>query len=324
MINPDSKILVTGAHGFLGKAVIKQLVDFCLKQDMPNVGLLRPTRAQLDLLDKEDVKCFLTREQPDIVIHLAGSVGGIGLNKEEPGRLTYENLMMGLNLIEECRRHNIKKFVCIGTTCSYAANCPIPFRETDFIEFNATGPGMPEITNAGYGIGKRVLFEVLRNYRKQYGFKSIYLIPVNLCGPNDHFDERKSHVIPALIKRFHEAKTNDAPEVVIWGTGKPTREFLYVDDCAKAIVEATARYDEEEPLNIGNGVEISIGDLAKKIASVVGYTGTLRFDATKPDGQMRRCMDITKMKEKLGDLCKTDIDTALKNTYDWYLENGVP
>jgi GDP-L-fucose synthase len=315
----NKSILITGAHGFLGHHVVRRLKD----NRAEGTCILTPTREHFDLLKPDQIEYYLKAGDPNIVIHLAGTVGGIGLNKAEPGRLTYENLMMGLNLIEACRNHpSIEKFVCIGTTCSFAADCPIPFKEEDFLEFNRTGFGMPEITNAGYGLGKRMLYEVLRNYNLQYNFPFIYLIPVNLCGPHDHFEDHKSHVIPALIKKFHYAKINSEPTVTLWGDGSPTREFLYVEDAAKAIVKATVAYDSIYPLNLGNGNEISIFDLANKISDIVNYQGQIIWDENQPNGQMRRCMDVTRMKKYLGDICTTVIDEALQKTHSWYLENA--
>jgi GDP-L-fucose synthase len=229
--------------------------------------------------------------RPETVVHLAGTVGGIGLNQAEPGRLTYENLQMGLNIIEESRLHNVSKFVCVGTICSMAHSCPAPFQEEDFIQFNRSGPGMPEITNAGYGLAKRMLYEMLLNYRRQYGMKFAYLLPTNQVGPGDHFEEHKSHVVPALIKRIYEAKELDSPYVQVWGDGTATRDFLDIRDTAKAIAKTVESYEGEAPINLGSGCELSIKEVVGVICKVVGYQGGIIWDASKPNGQPRRVAD---------------------------------
>jgi nucleoside-diphosphate-sugar epimerase len=325
MMFDKAKVLVTGANGFLGRHVVAKLEEYRnsgTDGSRRSMQILTPSRQELDLLDYSSVVEYMAYNEPDVIIHLAGSVGGIGLNKEQPARLTYENLQMGVNLIEVARMNpKLQKFVCIGTTCSYASECPIPFKEEDFIEFNRGGDGMPEITNAGYGLGKRMLYELLRNYQVQYGMPFVYLIPVNMVGEHDHFEETKSHVVPALIKRFDEAQRQGLDQVAIWGTGKPTREFLYAGDAAEAILRATMLYNDDKPMNIGNGVEVPIAELAEKIKDVVGYEGEIVWDDSKPDGQMRRCMDVSFMEKTLGYQCSTTIDEAIEKTYKWYCEN---
>lgn len=315
MIFDNANILITGAGGFLGHHVVKAFGNY----KSGRVSLYTPNRHELDLLDKQRTLDWLDHYRPDVVIHLAGTVGGIGLNQCEPGRLTYENLVMGTNLIEACRQHGISKFVCIGTSCSFGANCPIPFNEQDFLEFNRNGPGMPEVTNAGYGLSKRMLYELLRTYALQYNFPFIYLIPTNLYGPYDHFDDNKSHVIPALIKKFHYAKIHNAQSVTLWGDGSPTREFLYVSDAANAICRATAIYNSVEPMNLGNGIEISIRELAECLASLIGFNGRIEWDLNRPNGQMRRCMDVSRMHTVLGKTQYTSLQEGLEHTYRWYL-----
>ena len=328
IISNESRVLITGAHGFVGKHLTHELVNYCCSNEYTaEAGLLRPTRKQLNLLDAKAVDDFIEFEKPNIVIHLAGKVGGIGLNKEHPGQLTYQNLLMGANLIESCRKYGIDKFICLGTTCSYPANCPVPFEEEDFLEFNRSGPGMPEITNAGYGLAKRMLYELLRNYHIEYGFPFVYLIPANMYGEYDHFDDSKSHVIPALIKKFHQAKVNGDKNVVLWGDGSPTREFLYAGDCAKGIIAAMEKYEGIEPINLATGKEVSIKQLARNIADVVGFdlsdSSSIIWDSTKPNGQMRRCLDTSKAKQLFGFTAEADLFNTLNSTYRWAIENEV-
>jgi GDP-L-fucose synthase len=274
---------------------------------------------QFDLLDDDDTRNMYTIYKPDVVIHLAARVGGIGYNQANPGKLFYQNLKMGMNIIHYAREALIKKLVCVGTICSYPKIPPrIPFQEEDFWE------GYPEETNAPYGIAKKALLTMCQAYRQQYNMNCIYLMPVNMYGPYDNFKDESSHVIPALIKRFLHAKQNSLPEVKIWGSGQATREFLYVGDCAKVIVTATDSYDKLDPMNIGSGQEILISDLAKLIAGIIGYSGRITFDNNMPDGQPRRVLDISRMQSELG-FQKTSIlplEEGLRRTIEWYLQRS--
>lgn len=315
-MNKNSKILITGANGFLGKHVCS------LFRNSGYTNLFIPPSITLDLRDNNQVISYFEKNIPEHVIHLAGAVGGIGLNDKQPGDLTVANLQMGLNIIEASRFYNVRKILMVGTVCSYASNCPIPFQEEDFIEFNRSGPGMPEITNSGYGLAKRMLYEVLRNYRKQYGLKFAYLIPVNMLGQFDNFHPNTSHVIPAMIKKFIEAKGNKSP-VTLWGTGMPTREFVYAGDVARAILTAFESYDGDVPINIGTGKEINIKDLALKIADLVKFKGLILWDTSQPDGQLRRCLDVSKAKNLLGFEATTTLDEALEKTVQWYAQTQL-
>jgi GDP-L-fucose synthase len=275
-----------------------------------------PDRKHLDLLAGVNHIRDWLYDHPnlDTVVHLAAQCGGIGINREKPGEFLYNNLMMTSNLIEACRLEGIRKFVGIGTVCSYPKFAPVPFREDDLYN------GYPEETNAPYGQAKRMQLEMLRAYRKQYGFNGIYLIPVNMAGEYDHFDEAGSHVIPALIKKFHDAKMWDVNKpVTLWGDGSASREFLYAGDCAEAIYLAAIRYDGELPVNIGTGQEITIAELATKVQRVVGHKGDILWDETKPNGQPRRCLDTSRAKELFGFEAKTDLDEILARSYTYYL-----
>jgi len=267
------------------------------------------------LRDLQDIKRMYKNANADIVIHLAAVVGGIGANRENPGSFFYDNLIMGIQLIEEARKNNIEKFVAVGTVCAYPKYTPIPFKEENLWN------GYPEETNAPYGLAKKMLLVQSQAYRQQYGFNSIFLLPVNLYGPGDNFNPRSSHVIPAQIKNFYEAKINNEPNVVVWGTGSATREFLYVEDCVEGIVLATEKYDKSEPVNIGAGFEISIKDLAYKIKKIMNYNGEIVWDRSKPDGQPRRRLDITKAQQEFGYKAKVGFDEGLKRTIEWYIEN---
>ena len=251
----------------------------------------------------------------DIVIHLAAVVGGIGANRENPGSFFYDNLIMGIQLMEQARLNNIEKFIAIGTVCAYPKFTEVPFKEENLWE------GYPEETNAPYGLAKKMLLVQSQAYRSQYNFNSIFLLPVNLYGPGDNFELKSSHVIPALINKFYQAKINNLSEVEVWGTGKATREFLYVDDCAEAIVLATERYDKSFPVNVGAGFEISIKDLAEKIKDIMGYSGKIFWNTSKPDGQPRRCLDTSKALNEFGFKAKADFDAGLRKTIEWYKNN---
>jgi GDP-L-fucose synthase len=253
--------------------------------------------------------------RPDVVIHLAAEVGGIGANRENPGRFFYANMAMGLHLIEHARRREVGKFVQIGTICAYPKFTPVPFREENLWE------GYPEETNAPYGVAKKALLVMCQSYRAQYGLNAIYLLPVNLYGPRDNFDLNSSHVIPAMIRKFWEAKEAGEPTVTLWGDGSPSREFLYVEDAAAGIAAAAARYDGAEPANLGNGREIRIKDLAELIQRETGYAGRIHWDTTKPNGQPRRCLDVTRAKELFGWEAKTSFEDGLRQTIAWYAEN---
>ncbi len=310
MINlKNKKIIVTGGDGFLGRHLVHNLKNLNCK------NIFIPKIEEYDLRNIESIKSIYRKEKADIVIHLAAVVGGIGANMENPGSFFYDNLIMGIQLIEQARLNNIEKFVTIGTICAYPKFSPIPFKEDDLWN------GYPEETNAPYGLAKKMLLVQSQAYRAQYNFNAIYLLPVNLYGPGDNFDPKSSHVIPALIKKFHEAKKNKKKEVAIWGTGKATREFLYVDECAEAIILATEKYNKPDPVNIGAGFEISIKDLAEKIKNIIGYNGKIIWDTSKPDGQPRRCLDVSRACKELGFKARMKFDEGLKKTIEWYIEN---
>lgn len=300
----DKTVLVTGGAGFLGSHVVKLLEKLNPKD------IIKPRSKKHDLREKNVCRALV--KNTDIVIHLAAKVGGIGFNLERPGELFYDNLMMGVQLMEESRIANVKKFVGIGTICQYPKFTPIPFKEEDL------WIGYPEETNAPYGLAKKMLLVQSQSYRKQYGFNSIHLMPVNLYGPRDNFDPASSHVIPALIKKFVDAKKREDDYVVVWGTGKPTREFLYVEDAAEGIILASENYNKSEPVNLGSAFEISIKDLAEIIKKLVGYKGGLVWDITKPDGQPRRKLDTRKAKKEFGFRAKTNFRDGLKKTIGWY------
>ncbi|MBK8267985.1 MAG: GDP-L-fucose synthase [Planctomycetes bacterium] len=303
------RIVVTGGAGFLGRVVCAELAKAGVSAD----NILIPRRAEFDLTCEEAVEQMYARMKPTIVIHLAAEVGGIGANRQNPGRFFHANMAMGLHLIEHARRNTIKKFVQIGTVCSYPKFAPVPFREDDLWN------GYPEETNAPYGVAKKALIVMLQSYRAQYGLNGIYLLPVNLYGPGDNFDAATSHVIPALIRKFVEAKAAGAPQVEVWGTGNASREFLYVDDCAKGIVSAAQKYDGDQPVNLGIGEEITIRDLAEKIRTLVGYEGKIAWDTTKPDGQPRRKLETSRAAAHFGWWSETELDDGLRRTIEWYL-----
>jgi len=300
------RVIVTGGAGFLGTFVIKKL------EERGCTEIFVPKMEEYDLRELDAVKRMYATARADIVIHLAATVGGIGANLGRPGNFFYDNLIMGVSLIEQARVNGIKKFVIIGTTCAYPKDTPVPFKEDDLWN------GYPDPTNAPYGLAKKMLMVQSQAYRQQYGFNSIFLLPVNLYGPGDNFDPKTSHVVPALIKKFHDAKTQNLPEVVVWGTGKATREFLYIDDCAEGLVAATESYDKSDPVNLGTGVETPVRDLVEMISGHVGYKGRIVWDASKPDGTPRRCLDVTRAEKEFGFKAKTRFDEGLKKTIDWY------
>ena len=300
------RILVTGGAGFLGRHVVTEL-------ERRRLGtVFVPRKAEFDLTRGADVRRVFDNVRPGLVIHLAAVVGGIGANREFPGRFFYDNVMMGALTMEHARRSGVEKFVGVGTICAYPKHASVPFREADLWN------GYPEETNAPYGIAKKMLLVQGQAYRDQYGFDAIHLLPVNLYGPHDNFDPASSHVIPALIRKFLEAVEHGTGEVVCWGTGTATREFLYVEDCAEAIALATERYDGREPVNVGAGFEISIRKLAELIAEKTGFKGMLVFDSTKPDGQPRRSLDVTRAREAFGFQATTEFDEGLTRTIQWY------
>lgn len=305
----EKKIIVTGGAGFLGKFVVKKLKDRNCKD------IFIPKIEEYDLRNLETIKKMYRDAEADVVIHLAAVVGGIGANRENPGSFFYDNLIMGIQLMEQARLTSIEKFVALGTICAYPKYTKVPFKEEDLWN------GYPEETNAPYGLAKKMSLVQSQAYRQQYGFNSIFLLPVNLYGPGDNFNPKSSHVIPALIKKFYDAKINNQSEVVVWGTGKATREFLYVEDCAEAIVLATEKYDKPDPVNIGAGFEISIKDLAEKIRQIIGFKGKIVWDTSKPDGQPRRCLDTSKAYDEFGFKAKVSFDEGLKKIIDWYILN---
>ena len=301
------KILLTGGDGFLGRFVLKEL----LKNGVQEEDVRIPHHVENDLRIMEN--CRQAVKGMDLVIHLAASVGGIGFNQRNPGVLFYDNMIMGAQLMEAARLSQVEKFVQTGTVCAYPKFTPVPFKEEDLWE------GYPEETNAPYGIAKKALLVQAQAYRAQYGFNAIYLLPVNLYGPGDNFDLENSHVIPALIRKCVEAVQSGLDQITVWGTGKPTREFLYVEDCARGIVLAASRYDGDQPVNLGSGKEISIADLVRLIARISGFEGEIIWDESRPDGQPRRCLD-TRKAEKFGFKADVGFENGLKRTIDWYKE----
>ena len=299
------RVVVTGGHGFLGRHVVAAL-------EPRGATVFAPRKAQYDLTREADVTRMYADLEPDLVIHLAAVVGGIGANRDSPGLFFFENVMLGALTLEHARRTGVEKFVGVGTICAYPKLAPVPFMERDLWN------GYPEETNAPYGIAKKMLLVQGQAYRQQYNFNAIHLLPVNLYGPHDNFNPKSSHVIPALIRKCLEAAEKGAAEVVIWGSGTATREFLFVEDCAEGIVLATERYDGDEPVNIGAGFEIGIRDLAELIAELTGFNGRLTFDRTKPDGQPRRMLDTSRARDLFGFEAQTSFEDGLRQTIAWY------
>jgi GDP-L-fucose synthase len=300
------RVAVSGGSGFLGSSVVKLL------RAAGCVEIIVPRSTEYDLREKPEALRLFKDVRPDIFIHLAAVVGGIGANRTNPGRFFYDNAAMGLNVIEAARIVGVEKFVCVGTICSYPKFTPVPFREENFWN------GYPEETNAPYGLAKKMLLVQLQAYRQQYGLNGIYLTPVNLYGPKDNFDLETSHVIPALIRKCWEARESHAAEILAWGTGSATREFLYVEDAAEAIVLAAEKYAKPDLVNVGSGEEISIRGLLEQVRSLVGYEGAVRWDATKPDGQPRRCLDTTRALKEFSWRAKTSLRDGLRQTIEWF------
>lgn len=301
--------MVTGGEGFLGRHLVAEL-----RARGTHQVFVTPHR-QFDLRVAADISRALQTARPDVIIHLAGKVGGIGFNREKPAELFYDNLMMGVQLMELARQAGIKKFVAVGTVCAYPKHTPVPFKEDDIWN------GYPEETNAPYGLAKKMLLVQSQAYRQQYGFNSIYLLPVNLYGPQDNFDPSSSHVIPALIRKCIEAKERGDKEMIAWGSGSASREFLFVEDAARAVALATERYEGSAPVNVGSGMEIPIKALLELIAELTGFTGAIRWDTSKPDGQPRRCLDTSRAAQSFGFKAQTDFRTGLRKTVEWYLAN---
>ena len=301
----NKSIAVTGGEGFLGGHLLPLL-------EARRAKVFVPRRSEYDLREKTDIRRMLEDSRPEIVIHLAAVVGGIEANRRHPGRFFYDNAIMGIQLLETARVFGLEKVVVVGTVCAYPKFTPTPFREEDLWN------GYPEETNSSYGLAKKMLLVQSQAYRREYGFNSIFLLPTNLYGPGDNFDPESSHVIPALIRKFLEARETGEDEVVVWGTGKACREFLYVRDAAEGIALAADRYDKPEPVNLGSGSEISIRDLAERIRDLTGFAGRIIWDESRPDGQPRRCLDTSRAWAEFGFRSSTDLEVGLKKTIDWY------
>jgi GDP-L-fucose synthase len=302
----NRRVCVTGGAGFLGKVVVEKL------HGRGALDIFVPTQSQYDLVQPADVTRLLADARPDLIIHLAAHVGGIGANREHPAEFFYDNLMMGVQLMHEAWKCGVQKFVAIGTVCAYPKHTPLPFKEDDLWD------GYPEETNAPYGLAKKMLLVQAQSYRQQYGFNAIFLLPVNLYGPGDNFDPRSSHVIPALIRKVIEAQQAGQDEIVVWGDGSPTREFLYVEDAAEGILLACENYNGSEPVNLGSGYEISIKDLAETIGRLAGFTGKLVWDTSKPNGQPRRALDTTRAEQYFGFRAQMHFEEGLRRTIEWY------
>jgi len=308
---PYRQIVVTGGAGFLGRFLVNRLRSF------PGLNVVVPRSKDYNLVEGSQVMRLYQETRPDMVIHLAAVVGGIGHNQKNPGRFLYENLMMGTQLIEQARQFGVQKFVALGTVCAYPKFTPTPFKEDDLWN------GYPEETNAPYGLAKKMMLAQLQAYRTQYGFKGIYLLPANLYGPGDNFDLETSHVIPALIRKCVVARNEGKSAIDVWGSGTASREFLYVEDCAEGILHAAAKYDDAEPVNLGTGKEITIKDLVQTIVKHTGFRGDIHWQSDKPDGQPRRRLDVTRAIEKFGFQAQTSLDEGLRKTISWYEANGV-
>jgi GDP-L-fucose synthase len=300
------RVLITGGGGFLGSHLRERL------ERLQPAALFAPRKAELDLLDSPAIERFLADAQPTLIIHAAAVVGGIGANREHPGRFFYENALMGIQLIEQARRAGTAKFVCLGTVCAYPKHTPVPFREDDLWD------GYPEETNAPYGLAKKMLLVQLQAYRQEYSFNGVYLLPANLYGPGDNFDLQSGHVIPAMIRKFVEAAERSDGAVTLWGDGTPTREFLYVTDAVEGIVAAAGHYDGSEPVNLGTGDTITIAELAQTVARLTGFRGRIEWDSSLPGGQPKRQIDASRAHGLFGFRARTDLETGLRQTIDWY------
>jgi GDP-L-fucose synthase len=305
-ISTTDRIVITGGAGFVGGFVVEQLTARGYK------NLFIPRRKDFELTHEADAARLYKEFRPDVVMHLAAEVGGIGANRDNPGRFFFANMAMGMLLMEQARINKIKKFIQIGSICAYPKFTPVPFRESELWN------GYPEETNAPYGIAKKSLLVMSQAYREQYNLDSIYLLPVNLFGPRDNFHLHSSHVIPALIRKCVEARLAHAKQITAWGTGQVTREFLYVEDCAEAIILAMEKYDSPEPINLGSGREITIKDLTELVAKLSRFEGQIIWDSSKPDGQPRRCLDVSRAKNAMGFAAKTTLEAGLKKTIDWF------
>jgi GDP-L-fucose synthase len=303
---PFQRVLVTGGNGFLGRFIVERLHGFS------DLKVFAPRKSEYNLVDASDIERALSETRPDLIIHLAAVVGGIGANQQNPGKFFYENLMMGVQLIEQARQHGVKKFVALGTVCAYPKFTPTPFREDDLWN------GYPEETNAPYGLAKKMMLVQAQSYRQQYGFNSIFLLPANLYGPGDNFNPESSHVIPALIRKCVEARESGASFVEAWGTGTASREFLYVDDCADAIVRAAAIYNESDPVNIGTGNDILISELMRLIVKFTRFEGEIRWRTDMPDGQPRRRLEVSRAFERFGFRAQVPFEEGLRRTVEWY------
>lgn len=306
----EKSVVVTGGAGFLGSHLVDRL-----ESRSDSVDVFVPRSNEYDLRERANIRRVFTEADPDVVLHLAATVGGIGANQANPGRYFYDNAKMGIELLEMARQFGVDKFTILGTICAYPEETPVPFSEDDLFD------GYPEPTNAAYGIAKKALLTQSQAYREQYGFNSIYLMPVNLYGPRDDFDLEAAHVIPAIIRKCVEAREAGRDSITAWGTGEPTREFLYVGDAAEGILEATEKYNRSEPVNLGSGEEISIRELVETIADRTGFDGDIKWDTDKPDGQMRRRLDTTRAAERFGWEANVDFETGLDQTVEWFEEN---
>ncbi|HKS42821.1 MAG TPA: GDP-L-fucose synthase [Blastocatellia bacterium] len=306
----DKRVCVTGGAGFLGSYVVEKL------QQRDCSSIFVPRSRDYDLRDRSAIRRMYDDARPNLVIHLAAVVGGIGANLQNPGRFFYDNLIMGTHLIDEAKERELEKFVIVGTICSYPKFTPVPFKEDELWK------GYPEETNAPYGLAKKMLLVQTQAYRQQYNLNSIYLLPVNLYGPRDNFDLASSHVIPALIKKCVDAKKNNERQITVWGTGTPTREFLHADDCAEGILLAAERYNKADPVNLGSGREISIKSLVSLITELTGFDGEIVWDTTRPDGQPRRCLDTSRAEKEFGFKSRIDFKTGIRQTIDWYISQA--
>lgn len=308
-VSHSDRLLVTGGGGFVGSALVRKLKA----RGYADVVVVR--RKDYDLTHEADVDRLYRDVKPTVVLHLAAEVGGIGANRDNPGRYFFANMAMGLHLIEGARKLNLKKFLQVGTICAYPKFTTVPFHEADLWN------GFPEETNAPYGIAKKALLTMCQSYRQQYGLNAVYVLPVNLYGPGDNFDLHTSHVIPALVRKAVEAKERGDKELVAWGTGSASREFFYVDDCADGLIATLEKYDAPDPINLGSGREITIKALTELVAKIAGFQGKIVWDTTKPDGQPRRCLDVSRAEQLLGFKAQTSLEDGLRKTVDWFLAN---